>query len=158
MTISRRTAVGRKSHRYLKIFELIGVYFIFAWPTISGCSQENKQVSNQTTENQDSQTEIRSAKGTSIFLSWDHSHDSNTITSYKLYFNEETDLDPQRNYFKSISRDDFDSMMDHPSLDIELESEPSLRALLGKRACFTVTAVNKQAVESDPSNQVCVAL
>lgn len=92
----------------------------------------------------------------SVSLTWDAPDDATDVVSYKIY--AAADKQSKAKHVTTVLTDDAAFDADSPSAELAIEDEAVLEDLLGKKACFSVTALNAAGGESAASEKVCVEL
>lgn len=89
-----------------------------------------------------------------VTLTWNAAEDS--VNSYRVYLGESQDAQGSILTSVDVSTAGFDATS--PKLVLPTDQHSTLAEFIGQEACFALTAVTKNGVESDRSSVVCTKL
>ena len=131
--------------RQIPIFKnglLLGAVFVFACDTAPKVEEKSPKATVK-------------AGDTSVTLTWEETEDP-TVVSYKIY------LSPAKKETGSLLKTvdalaaEFDPSI--PKVVMDTKADEVLGEFKGLPACFAISAVDKEGLESDRSSPVCVTL
>ena len=101
-------------------------------------------------------TEVKQTSTVTVTLTWDPPRAHEQIQAYNIYVAGGRDQKTKPIKVKTIHSNDANFTIAKPSIELEADAEPTIEGLIGKQACFSVSAINEE--ESAPSDQICVSL